>query len=199
MSNMESQQEARARWNDIQEGMRFTESLYQSAEPEPAAEASAAGGDNPPNDDVLSVADALAILRLTQSPILQQILQSLQSQADGLDGKAKNLKNSNPQRYMDKCEGIKTALAAFSSNFADAIERVKSASNDERLSFSGSDAQLFAQVTGKSATVSAASKFAPRVNVSQQVVDVKTAPAQDAREVLENTRKAIAHFSGEKK
>jgi hypothetical protein len=182
MSNMESQQEARARWNDIQEGMRFTESLYQPAEPEPAAEASALGGDNPPpDDDVLSLADALAILRLKQSPILQQILQSLQSQADGLDGKAKNLKNPNPQRYMDKCEGIKTAIAAFASNFADATFRVQTASNEERLSFSGSDAQLFAQVTAKSATVSAASKFAPLVNVSQQV---------DPTTILENTRRA---------
>lgn len=165
----------------IADSKKFFDSLDVPLEEPVAAAGSESDTVTPETDDTgLSLEAALAILRLKQNPILQEILQGLQSQIDGLESKAKDLKNLNPQRCFDRAEGLRTALASFASNFEDALARLRNASNDERLKLAGSDAELFAKIVGKSANV----------QVARPGTVVKT------RQQPDYTREAIAAMEG---
>lgn len=169
-------------WENIRAGMKFTASLDQP-DPEPIAAASGEPDTTlTQDDDSMPLNTALALLRIRQSPMLQDILASIESQAEGLDSKAKSLSTpaGSAQRYSDRAEGMRTTLTAFANNFAEAGERLKNASESERIGLNAEDARLFASVSGKAATVQIAS---PSFPIQRD--------AASAEAILANTRKQI--------
>jgi hypothetical protein len=170
-------------WDAIQQGMKFTASLDQ---PDTAPIAGASGepdtATTQDDDAGMPLTTALSLLRLRQNAVLQEILGNVESQVEILEGKAKSLAipAGNAQRFSDRAEGLKMALKAFSTNFKDATERVQAATEPERLGLNSEDARLFAQITGKQATVTVASpSFPVRYD------------AASAEVILANTRRAI--------
>jgi hypothetical protein len=170
-------------WQDIQAGMKFTAALDQ---PEPAPIAAASGepdtAETQDDEAGMPLNMALSLLRLRQISVLQDMLANAESQAELLDCKAKSLSTpaGNAQRYADRAEGSRNVLTIFSSNFSEAVERVKTASESERLSLNAEDARLFASVSGKAATVQIASPMFP-----------VRYDAASAETILANTRKQI--------
>jgi hypothetical protein len=176
-------------WGEIQAGMKFT-AAFDAPEVTPLTTASGEPGHDGDGDDGgLPLTKALALLRLRQDAAFQDVLSELESQVDVYESKSKSLSTPAPtaQRFADRAEGIKFVLTAFANNFNDATERVKSATETERLALGPDDARVFAQVTGKQAVVSTAN---PGFPTEYDKVSAET--------VMENTKRAIDFFENDK-